>query len=101
MNLPTHEESHDAVLNNKATALHKFIYENEPADFESCELFRKELMAVIAEHCVIDKKIIDDAWTAATEYLMAIPSRRQFETLAEAKNAFYLNKGFIKQTTTA
>lgn len=50
--LPTYEESHEAVLNNTATALQKFVYHNEPFGDEndlSDAVFRQQLYAVLME----------------------------------------------------
>lgn len=98
MNLPTHEQSKVAVLNNKATALHKFIYENEPANQQSSALFRKELEAVIEEHCLIDRKVIDKAFEAVDlEYCTLRNLNKEEITLEEVKNRFLIANGFIKQ----
>lgn len=49
MKLPTHEESEYAVDVGEATALHQFIYDQEPAGREYEKQFREGLAAVIIE----------------------------------------------------
>ena len=48
-NLPTYEECRRAIVDNEATCLHKFIYDNEPAGHKSEEEFRGQLLDVINE----------------------------------------------------
>jgi len=47
--LPSHKECQDAVEAGEDTALHKFIYDQEPAGREDEEEFRKGLLDVINE----------------------------------------------------
>lgn len=45
--VPSYEESKGAVEDGSATALHAFIYDNEPADLELEKVFRETLQAVL------------------------------------------------------
>lgn len=47
--LPAYHDCADAILDGKATALHYFIHDNEPADPEGEKEFREQLVKVLAE----------------------------------------------------
>lgn len=49
INLPTYEEARMAVERGDATALQRFIYDNEPADRKEEEAFRDGLARVVLE----------------------------------------------------
>ncbi len=47
--LPTHEECVEAIKKDEATALQKFIHDNEPAGVEDSTLFRSQLSEAIRD----------------------------------------------------
>jgi hypothetical protein len=47
--LPDHDEAHAATCEADYTALDIFIYHQEPAGIEDCELFRTQLKNVVIE----------------------------------------------------
>lgn len=104
MNLPLFEECIDAQKENRASALHNFIAENEPADEIVAEMFRNELQAVIVEHCKIDRALIEDAFKVAMEYCTApktqiegVESDFVEDDLEKLKKDFYIKHGLISK----
>lgn len=69
--LPTHDECVAAIISKNYTALHKFIYENEPGDPHGEEVFRSGLQAVIDEINESKAKHICNLWIN--------PETRQYE----------------------
>lgn len=54
--IPSHEECSEISIKER-TALHEFVYENEPADLIQSEKFRATLKAVMRE---VSIKVIDE-----------------------------------------
>ncbi len=81
MNLPTHEESSEAIQNNSATPLQIFIHANEPAGIEDCEIFREQLSNTIDYY--FNKAWLGNATTA--ELLEELSSRARTGGYADYK----------------
>lgn len=47
--LPTFDECAQKIVNGEATALHRFIHDNEPAGNKDARQFRSQLAALITE----------------------------------------------------
>ncbi|MGC0154577.1 hypothetical protein ACPRNU_19145 [Chromobacterium vaccinii] len=69
--LPTHEEASEALAAGAATALHRFIHDNEPAGPSDVE-FRAGLAAVIAEASAELSPATEQIGEAVNQQLLAV-----------------------------
>lgn len=65
--LPDFDECEDAAKAGQATALQVFIYDNEPAGYESESDFRRQLAAVVRENAELAAAHAAAAWQAGRD----------------------------------